>query len=387
VRTRTAVAAALLVIATAAGACTSGGRASPSSPSGSSAAASSGGLIGNATERPPAPGPGEFVNPVLDTDFPDPFVLKVGDTWWAYATEGNAQHIQVARSNDLASWEQLDDALPQIPAWSLGRTWAPEVTRIGTGYVMYYAADAFDFKTPRQGDAQCITTAVSSSPQGPFADPNSKPLLCQPELGGSIDPSPFQDRDGKRYLLWKNDGNCCDIPTRLYVQQLSDDGRRLMGKPTDTGLVNDSPWETRVNSRIESPELLLHDGTYYLFFSGSADDTEFAAVGYATSKSVTGPYVDAPENPILVTRDPAFGPGHPTITQGPDGRFWMLYHAWNASYTYRALWLDELVFEAGRPVVKGPDVGPETAPLRSPAAASVSPSVRVPQTSAPASSP
>jgi beta-xylosidase len=350
-----------LLVALLASACGSGG-ASPNNTGGSSPT----NLVGNATESPPQPGPGEFANPVLDTDFPDPYVLKVGDSYWAYATEGNAQHIQVARSNDLVSWEQLDDALPQIPAWSAGKTWAPEVAKTSAGYVMYYTLNAYELQTPRLAGAQCVSFAFSANPQGPFVDPNTKPFVCQPDLGGSIDPDPFQDRDGQRYLLWKNDGNCCDIPTRFYIQQVSDDGRKLMGQPRDMGVVNDAPWETPINSRIESPELFLHDGTYYLFFSGSAHDTEFYAVGYATSKTVTGPYVDAPENPILKTKDPAFGPGHPTITQGPDGRIWMLYHAWGPDYTYRAMWLDELVFENGKPVVKGPDVGPQPVPVPSP---------------------
>jgi beta-xylosidase len=358
------ITSALLTFALVVGACTAGGAAT-GSPSGSVGSSPSS-LVGNATESPSPPGPGEYANPVLDTDFPDPFVLKVGNTYWAYATEGNAKHIQVARSKDLVSWVQLDDALPQIPTFSIGKTWAPEVMKTSAGYVMYYTLNAFDFNTPNGPGAQCVSFAVSATPQGPFVDSNTKPFVCQPDLGGSIDATPFQDRNGKRYLAWKNDGNCCSIPTRFYIQELSADGRKLVGSPKDMGVVDDAPWETPVNSRIESPELVLHDGTYYLFFSGSAHDTEFYAVGYATSTSVTGPYVDAPENPILKTKEPAIGPGHPTITQTADGRLWMLYHAWGPDYSFRAMWLDELVFENGKQVVKGPDVGPQPVPVPSP---------------------
>jgi beta-xylosidase len=362
--------AALLLTASLVSACAPGGGQTPSGGASPASPSGSGDLVGNATESPPPPGPGEFVNPVLDTDFPDPFVMKVGNTYWAYATEGNAKHIQVARSNDLVSWEQLGDALPDLPAFSLGKTWAPEVAKTSAGYVLYYTLAAAEFSTPRSAIAQCISFAVSATPQGPFVDSNTKPFVCQPDLGGSIDATPFRDTNGKRYLIWKNDGNCCAIPTRFYMQELTADGRKLVGSPKELGLEDDAPWERLIRSGIESPELLLHDGTYYVFFSASAFDTEFYGVGYATSKTVTGPYVDAPENPILKTRDPAFGPGHPTITQSPDGRLWFLYAAWGPEHTFRSLWLNELVFENGKPVIKGPDVGPLPAPGSSPGAPS-----------------
>ena len=38
---------------------------------------------------------------------------------------------------------------------------------------------------------QCISVAVASEPQGPYADKRAKPLICQAAEGGSIDASPF----------------------------------------------------------------------------------------------------------------------------------------------------------------------------------------------------
>ncbi len=43
---------------------------------------------------------------------------------------------------------------------------------------------------------QCISRAVAAAPAGPFLDDSSGPLVCQRDLGGSIDPSPFVDDDG-----------------------------------------------------------------------------------------------------------------------------------------------------------------------------------------------
>ena len=76
----------------------------------------------------------EFTNPVLDTDFPDPAVLKAADgTYYAYATQaerdGKMVNIQVARSSDLVSWQHLGDALPTKASWAAKTQdyWAPHV--------------------------------------------------------------------------------------------------------------------------------------------------------------------------------------------------------------------------------------------------------------------
>jgi beta-xylosidase len=216
---------------------------------------------------------------------------------------------------------------------------------------MYYTArDASAGK-------QCVSYAVASSPAGPFEDANDEPFICQRDLGGSIDPSPFVDSDGRRYLLWKNDGNCCGITTSIWIAELAPDGRSLRGKPRDVGASNDQTWEGRV---VEGPNLVLHDGTYYLFYSANDYASAFYAVGYATSRTVTGPYTDAAENPILATKGRAAGPGGQTVVEGRDGRAWMLYHAWDIDAIgdqaggERSLWLDRLEFVDGKAVVHGP---------------------------------
>jgi beta-xylosidase len=357
-----AVCAVLLAVA----ACTSG-KSSPntSAPAPGTVATSS--SPGGSASIPA----GEFVNPVLKDDFPDPFVVRFGTTYYAYATTDGAQHLQLAKSPDLVTWEELRDPLPKLPVWSSGDTWAPEVAKTGAGYVLYYTAHDSDLKRPDGNGSQCVTVAVSAAPEGPFVDSTKAPLVCQPERGGSIDATEFQDTDGTRYLVWKNDGNCCSLPTRFFIQPLSTDGLKLTGKPTDLGLVNDAQWEGGV---IEAPTLLLHDGTYYLFYSGNGYDTEFYSIGYATSKKVTGPYVDAPENPIVASAwdrpvtSSARGPGHQSIVQDDDGELWMAFHAWDADAIgyanggERDMWIDKLTFNGTKAVVDGPKDAPQPAP-------------------------
>jgi beta-xylosidase len=320
---------------------------------------------------PRTAGPGEFANPVLATNFPDPFILRAGDTYYAYATTNGHQNLQAARSKDLVTWEELGDPLPKLAAWSDGQTWAPEVARTPAGFVLYYTARDPKLTRPNGGSSQCISVAVAASPGGPFVDHSTTPLVCQPHLGGSIDATEFTDSDGTRYLAWKSDGNCCGLPARFFIQPLSADGLKLTGKPTDMGVTNDQTWEGGV---IEAPTLLLHDRTYYLFYSGNGFDSDFYSAGYATSKTVTGPYVDAPENPILTSAwndrntSRARGPGHQSIVEDDDGELWMAFHAWDqdaigsANVGQRSMWIDLLTFQDGKAVVDGPKDAPQPIP-------------------------
>ena len=324
---------------------------------------------------PPATaGEGQFTNPVVSRDFPDPHVIRADDSYFAFATTSAGTNIRFARSSDLVQWEIVGEALPELAAWSgltplFGNvphkaTWAPAVAEVGDRYVMYYTTPAPDIPRPDQKPSQCIGVATSESPAGPFVDSSEAPIVCQSDLGGSIDATHFADDDGAQYLVWKNDGNCCGIPTRFFIQELSDDGLEVVGDPTDMGLSNDVLWERFV---IEAPTLWKHDGAYYLFYSGNDFASADYAVGYATSNVVLGPYVDAPENPILRTRPPAAGPGHQSIVADDDGDLWMTYHAWDYSFIgypqgRRAMWIDELVFEDGKARVLGPDAGPQAVP-------------------------
>jgi beta-xylosidase len=308
----------------------------------------------------PTPGEGEFVNPVIrGLSFADPFVLRAADSYYAYATTDGIRNISVARSEDLVEWEQLDDGLPELPAYISGDTWAPEVYQTSAGFVMYYTGRAFRLERPDGTGPQCIGVAVAARPGGPFVDQREEPLVCQTELGGTIDATVLEDDDGSRYLVYKNDGNCCAQLTRFYARQLSPDGLSVEGEETDLGVSNDSFWEGRV---IEAPTVLMREGTFYLFFSANDFGGPDYAVGYATARDSLGPYVDAEENPILTTVPGALGPGHQAIVSDDDGEMWMVYHAWDAGLIYRQVWIDRLVFEGDRPVVKGPTTGPQPIP-------------------------
>jgi beta-xylosidase len=190
-------------------------------------------------------------------------------------------------------------------------------------------------------------------PEGPFAPAGDTPLVCQVDQGGSIDATAFVDDDGTRYLLWKNDGNCCRLETWLYLQAVSADGLTLDGEATR--LIHGDPgWEGNL---VEAPTLWKHAGKYYLFYSANNYSGAAYAVGYAVADALRGPYQKAPR-PLLVTGTAAgqvLGPGGEDVVS-KDGRTWLLYHAWNsltapASARYRSLRVDELLWDDDVPVV------------------------------------
>ncbi|WP_420594184.1 glycoside hydrolase family 43 protein [Deinococcus sp.] len=316
-------------------------------------------LAGGAGPAPVATQAATFSNPVLDENFPDPAILKVGGTYHAYSTNSANANVPHVTSRNLVQWERIGDAMPVLPGWARGgRTWAPEVAQIGQGFVLYFTAQDDD------SGRQCIGAAAATSPAGPFFDSSDKPLVCQLGEGGSIDASPFQDKDGQRYLLWKNDGNCCNQATNIYIQPLSSDGLRLTGKASAL-IQNFQLWEGNV---IEAPTLHYAGGVYYLLYSAGPYDSDLYAVGYATAPSVTGPYKKAPENPILVSKGDVAGPGHQTVITDGAGRTWLAYHAWTAGLTsdaaggYRSLRLDPVTFAGGKVKVAGPTLTPQRAP-------------------------
>jgi arabinan endo-1,5-alpha-L-arabinosidase len=284
-------------------------------------------------------------DPVIDRDFPDPDVLEVDGTYYAYATNGNNRNVQVATSTDLESWEVLgEDALPELPTWVVpGKTWAPEVTQIGSAFVMYPTTTNFD------PTLQCIAVATAEAPEGPFEVVGDEMLVCPEDAGGAIDASTFLDEDGTRYLLWKNDGNCCGLDTWLYIAPLSEDGLTLSGEATRL-LKQDQPWEGNL---VEAPTLVERDGSYVLMYSANDYGSDAYAVGYATADAPTGPYTKAGE-PLLTTdgTDGRFiGPGGQDVVTAPDGTDRLVFHDWDVGFTYRGVNVVDLEWEDGQPAV------------------------------------
>lgn len=263
--------------------------------------------------RPPADG----------RDAPDPAVVHDGDHWALFSTQVGLLNVPVALSDDLHHWSQPVDALPELPAWAeWAWTWAPGILRRDDGFVLYFVARS------RALGLQCIGAATASRIVGPYTSQAPEPLVCQPDLGGSIDPQPFVDDDGTTYLLWKSDANAIGGTSQLFAQPLRPDGLALVGDPVAL-LRSDAGWEWPL---IENPALLATDDAYFLLYSGGRWESGGYATGYAVCETPLGPCAKKTTGqPILASTQDEAGTGGASVVTAPAGDHWLAYHAWAAN--------------------------------------------------------
>ena len=187
------------------------------------------------------------------------------------------------------------------------------------------------FSAALQGNESihCIGTAKSSNIIGPYA-PSNDMFACPQAMGGAIDASGFQDKDGTRYVAYKVDGNAkgsggsCNNgvapikQTPIMLQKVAADGITKAGDP-----VTILDRQDQDGPLVEAPSLALVNGKYYLFFSSQCWSGNSYDGSFAVADAITGPYTKM--GPLLVTGD--FGllsPGGADITSA--GSF-MAYHA------------------------------------------------------------
>ncbi len=287
---------------------------------------------------------------LIDQDFADPDVIASGSGYVAFATENHGANVQFATSTDLESWEpSTEDALPELPAWATpGRTWAPDVSERADGsFVMYFSAEH------AASGRQCIGSATSASVTGPYVAVGAEPMLCPLEEGGAIDAAAFVDDDGSRFLLWKNDGNCCELDTWIQIAPVTADGTQLSGPPTRL-VMQTEDWEGHL---VEAPVLVKRDGTYVLLYSANDYGSEDYAVGAATAPTPLGPFEKLPE-PILSTSstgDRYLGPGGQDVVSTPDGDV-LVFHGWDEFFIYRGLAALPLDWKGDSPSVRLPTI-------------------------------
>src|SRR5437764_10658870 len=134
---------------------------------------------------------------VLPGDHPDPSVIKIGDTYWASATTSNwMPAFPLLTSKDLVNWKTVGHVFYTLPSWADYYFWAPELSYDKGKVYVYYAAH-------KKNGNLCVAVARADRPEGPYTDLG--PLMCQED--GSIDAFPMRDKDGKLYLIWKEDAN------------------------------------------------------------------------------------------------------------------------------------------------------------------------------------
>jgi len=285
-----------------------------------------------------------YTNPVAAGDYPDPSVIRVGRDYWATTTSSEwGPHFPLLHSRDLVNWRQVGVVFPERPSWAVGNFWASEISQDRGRFYIYYTAR-------KQGGSLCVAVATARRPQGPYTDHG--PLVCQPL--GSIDGFTVRDEAGRRYLLWKEDGNSESKPTPIWAQPLTEDGTKLVGEKQEL-IRNTERWEKHetlpYGDLVEGPSVIRRGGWFYMFYSGNfccARECNYM-VGVARSRKLLGPWEKNPRNPIMAGNDNWRCPGHGTVVQDPRGRYYYMYHGMHPKdfvYVGRQALLDEITWGA-----------------------------------------
>jgi beta-xylosidase len=299
--------------------------------------------------------PGVILTP--GRNLPDPYVIRKGRSFYLFSSGEtlSGPNVPVIASSSLTTWgPRVLDAMPRLPSWATkGFTWSPDVRERDGRWVMWFNAEVAGLGADQ---TKCIGVATSSSVMGPYVSTSRTPAVCQLDHLGSIDPRTFLAPNGQLWLLWKSDDNADPTPssrTTIWVQRLSADGLRLLGRPVAL-LSADLPWENHI---VEAPDMVYAGGHYWLFFSGNWFNEPAYGIGVAQCAGPVGPCVPSTQGPWMASDAQGSGPGEASLFF--DGsRWWMFYAPYSVDfddpYLPRPLALARIVFDAQGPTVVPP---------------------------------
>lgn len=217
---------------------------------------------------------GTYTNPIINSDYSDPDVIRVGKKFYMTASSFNCiPGLPILESNDLVNWKLIGYALTkQIPeeVYDLSQhgngVWAPCIRYHNKQFYIYYPDPDFG-----------IYMVKSAKPDGPW----SEPILVKAGKG-LIDPTPLWDYDGKAYLVHAFAGSRAGIKSMLVVCGMNAEGTVATN---DTVLIIDGHLD---ESTIEGPKIHKKDGFYYVFAPAGGVATGWQTV--LRSKNIYGPY-------------------------------------------------------------------------------------------------
>ena len=252
-------------------------------------------------------GNGTYINPVLNADFSDPDVIRVGERYYMVASDFHFMGMQVLESEDMVNWKYISQIYRQIdePGWDAmqhyaGGSWAPAI-RYHKGLFYVY------FCTPDEG--LYMTTAADA--HGPWT-----PLHLVKRVSKWEDPCPFWEYDGEGQEGQSSDGQAYLGRSRhragpIIIHRMSPDGRELLddGVTVYTGPV------------AEGTKFLKRNGYYYLIIPEGGVGSGWQTV--LRAKNIYGPY----EKRVVLEKGSTAvnGPHQGALVDTPDGQWWF-YH-------------------------------------------------------------
>lgn len=267
----------------------------------------------------------EFRNPILPGFAPDPSIARVGKDYYVVNSSfAWFPGLPIYHSRDLVNWRQIGNAITSTEDFKLSSIainrgiFAPTIRwHKGLFYIITTCIECRD---------NFIITA--KDPKGPW----SKPIWLDKVTG--IDPDLFFDDDGRVWITNNDEPNGpaqYDGHRALWIQEYDLAQRKVVGPRTvvvDRGV---NPAENPIWS--EGPHIYKKDGWYYLTAAEGGTSDDHRQTIYR-SKSVTGPYVPGPRNPIMTQRNldparplPVYATGHADFVQLPNKDWWAVFLA------------------------------------------------------------
>ncbi len=254
------------------------------------------------------------------TNIGDPYVFTYDGRYYCTAT-GNGNSYDLYASDDLVTWEKLTAIFYSsgTDGWVRSSLWQPQIVVGNDGrFYLYYCGN---------NDNGSLRIGVASADRvtGPYTDVYGEPLM---DYGfAQIDPNLFVDEDGSMYLYYSRDcsENVVDghHVSQIWVVEMADYTHVKEGAEPVLCLTPEQRWELLNNADYqwnEGPDMLKHNGVYYLFYSGGFYGDKSYSLGYATSDSPLGPFVKYAGNPILSSTETVSGPGNNSFFYTLDGK-------------------------------------------------------------------
>ena len=219
-------------------------------------------------------GNGKYKNPIIDADYSDPDVCRVGDDYYMTSSSFNCiPALQILHSKDLVNWTIIGYAAERLKPEDVfskpqhgNAVWAPSIRyHNGEFYVCY--------GDPDRG----IYMIKTKDPAGRW----DEPILVHPAKG-IIDPCPFWDEDGKAYIAHGYAGSRAGVKSIIGMIEMTPDGTSSIGSDR---VIYDGHIG---NATIEGAKMYKRDGYYYIFSPAGGVATGWQVV--LRSKNVWGPY-------------------------------------------------------------------------------------------------
>ena len=277
---------------------------------------------------------GEQIQPLLPGFHPDPSICRVGSEYYlANSSFTWYPGIPIYRSKDLQHWKLVGHAASGEDWKSLAKIgspisglWAPTIRHINGNFHVICTCYDFDM-SKRQRVYRGHFLVSAENPAGPWSAPKWIKGV------GGIDPSLFQDVDGKVYLL-TNSGIAkrhVQDQNQIAIWEFDLDKGCVIGEKTRLvcGLHTRSRW-------TEGPHLYrMKNGQYLLVVAEGGTGAGHAVTAFL-SDEVRGPYTPCEHNPVITRRDSPKSPiqctGHADLVETPTGEMYAVFLAVRNAY-------------------------------------------------------